>query len=51
MDDVEEYAATRRAMAHVGLSNKAIDTVFKLVAAILHLGAVDANPNRTVAHC
>ena len=40
IDDVVEYQATRNAMAHIGLSKKAIDTVFKLVAAILHLGNV-----------
>ncbi|KAI5013652.1 hypothetical protein ZWY2020_037182 [Hordeum vulgare] len=40
-DDSKEYIETRRAMGIVGMSNDEQDAIFKVVAAILHLGNVD----------
>ncbi|KAM0920054.1 hypothetical protein ACQ4PT_007723 [Festuca glaucescens] len=41
MDDAKEYAETRRAMGIVGMSSDEQDAIFKVVAAILHLGNVE----------
>lgn len=41
MDDSSEYIATRRAMEIVGISSDEQDAIFRVVAAILHLGNVD----------
>ncbi|KAK9291547.1 hypothetical protein L1049_019495 [Liquidambar formosana] len=41
VDDSEEYLATRRAMAAVGISSKEQDAIFRVVAAILHLGNIE----------
>ncbi|XP_044391911.1 myosin-6 isoform X1 [Triticum aestivum] len=40
-DDSKEYVETRRAMGIVGMSNEEQDAIFKVVAAILHLGNVE----------
>uniref|UniRef100_A0A452YL73 Myosin motor domain-containing protein n=1 Tax=Aegilops tauschii subsp. strangulata TaxID=200361 RepID=A0A452YL73_AEGTS len=41
MDDSSEYIATRRAMDIVGISSDEQDAIFRVVAAILHLGNVE----------
>jgi myosin-5 len=41
MDDSSEYVATRRAMDIVGISSDEQDAIFRVVAAILHLGNVE----------
>ncbi|EFH50257.1 predicted protein [Arabidopsis lyrata subsp. lyrata] len=41
VDDTEEYLATRRAMDIVGISEEEQDAIFRVVAAILHLGNVN----------
>ncbi|KAL1189111.1 Myosin-17 [Cardamine amara subsp. amara] len=41
VDDTEEYLATRRAMDIVGISEEEQDSIFRVVAAILHLGNVE----------
>ncbi|KAL0784770.1 hypothetical protein Bca101_001015 [Brassica carinata] len=41
VDDTEEYLATRRAMDVVGISEEEQDAIFRVVAAILHLGNVE----------
>uniref|UniRef100_A0A803LAF0 Myosin-6-like n=1 Tax=Chenopodium quinoa TaxID=63459 RepID=A0A803LAF0_CHEQI len=41
VDDGEEYLATRRAMDVVGLSPDEQDGIFRVVAAILHLGNIE----------
>ncbi|CAG7892000.1 unnamed protein product [Brassica rapa] len=41
VDDTEEYLATRRAMDIVGISEEEQDAIFRVVAAILHLGNVE----------
>ncbi|CAI0627898.1 unnamed protein product [Linum tenue] len=41
VNDTEEYLATRRAMDVVGLSEDDQDSIFKVVAAVLHLGNVE----------
>ncbi|CAA7059029.1 unnamed protein product [Microthlaspi erraticum] len=41
VDDTEEYLATRRAMEIVGISEDEQDAIFRVVAAILHLGNVE----------
>ncbi|KAM0924486.1 hypothetical protein ACQ4PT_004828 [Festuca glaucescens] len=41
MDDAKEYAETRRAMSIVGINSDEQDAIFKVVAAILHLGNVE----------
>uniref|UniRef100_M8BWI6 Myosin-J heavy chain n=1 Tax=Aegilops tauschii TaxID=37682 RepID=M8BWI6_AEGTA len=40
-DDSKEYIETRRAMGIVGMSNDEQDAIFKVVAAILHLGNIE----------
>ncbi|ERN15904.1 hypothetical protein AMTR_s00039p00219460 [Amborella trichopoda] len=41
VNDSEEYLATRRAMDVVGISSDEQDAIFRVVAAILHLGNVE----------
>ncbi|XP_075508017.1 myosin-9-like isoform X1 [Primulina tabacum] len=41
VSDAREYLATRRAMDVVGISQKEQDAIFRVVAAILHLGNVE----------
>ncbi|CAB4291371.1 unnamed protein product [Prunus armeniaca] len=41
VDDSEEYIATRRAMEVVGMSSNEQDAIFRVVAAILHLGNIE----------
>ncbi|CAF1698074.1 unnamed protein product [Brassica napus] len=41
VDDTEEYLATRRAMDVVGISEEEQDAIFRVVAAVLHLGNVE----------
>eukprot|EP00053_Salpingoeca_punica_P010455 m.94058 g.94058 ORF g.94058 m.94058 type:complete len:1214 (-) comp15396_c0_seq1:289-3930(-) len=53
VDDVQEYKETREAMDMVGLKGKAIDGVFKMVAAVLHFGNIDFEEDgqgSTVSH-
>ncbi|XP_052114569.1 myosin-17 [Arachis duranensis] len=41
VDDTNEYIATRRAMDVVGISEEEQEAIFRVVAAILHLGNVE----------
>ncbi|CAI0560604.1 unnamed protein product, partial [Linum tenue] len=41
VDDSKEYIDTRRAMEIVGISNDEQDAIFRVVAAILHLGNIE----------
>lgn len=41
VSDAHEYLATRRAMDIVGISEEEQDAIFRVVAAILHLGNVN----------
>ncbi|XP_055832914.1 myosin-6-like isoform X2 [Solanum dulcamara] len=41
VDDSKEYLATRRAMDVVGISSEEQDAIFRVVAAILHLGNIE----------
>ncbi|XP_059070090.1 myosin-17-like [Cryptomeria japonica] len=41
VNEAEKYLATRRAMGVVGISTEEQDAIFRVVAAILHLGNVD----------
>ncbi|KAJ9169698.1 hypothetical protein P3X46_017860 [Hevea brasiliensis] len=41
VDDSKEYIATRRAMDIVGISSDEQDAIFRVVAAILHLGNIE----------
>ncbi|KAJ8547151.1 hypothetical protein K7X08_010737 [Anisodus acutangulus] len=41
VDESEEYLATRRAMDIVGISHDEQDAIFRVVAAILHLGNIE----------
>ncbi|GER36038.1 myosin XI [Striga asiatica] len=41
ISDAEEYLATRRAMDIVGISEEEQDAIFRVVAAILHLGNIE----------
>ncbi|GAV61578.1 Myosin_head domain-containing protein/IQ domain-containing protein/Myosin_N domain-containing protein [Cephalotus follicularis] len=41
VNDAHDYLATRRAMDIVGISEKEQDAIFRVVAAILHLGNID----------
>ncbi|KAG2289277.1 hypothetical protein Bca52824_048881 [Brassica carinata] len=40
-DDSEEYLATRKAMDVVGITSEEQDAIFRVVAAILHLGNIE----------
>ncbi|KAK9291567.1 hypothetical protein L1049_019515 [Liquidambar formosana] len=41
VNDAHDYLATRRAMDIVGVSEKEQDAIFRVIAAILHLGNID----------
>ncbi|RHN78326.1 putative myosin ATPase [Medicago truncatula] len=41
LDDAKEYLATRRAMDVVGISSDEQDAIFRIVAAVLHLGNIE----------
>ncbi|KAJ0074872.1 hypothetical protein Patl1_33585 [Pistacia atlantica] len=41
VNDAHEYLATRRAMDIVGISDQEQESIFRVVAAILHLGNID----------
>ncbi|KAF3521624.1 hypothetical protein F2Q69_00049395 [Brassica cretica] len=41
VNDAEEYLATRKAMDVVGISEQEQDAIFRVVAAILHLGNIE----------
>ncbi|KAG6658241.1 myosin-17-like [Carya illinoinensis] len=41
IDDADEYLATRRAMDVVGISEEEQEAIFRVVAAILHLGNIE----------
>ncbi|KAK4408185.1 Myosin-6 [Sesamum angolense] len=41
VDDAKEYAATRKAMDTVGISSEEQDAIFRVIAAILHLGNIE----------
>ncbi|KAJ4969130.1 hypothetical protein NE237_015831 [Protea cynaroides] len=41
INDAHDYLATRRAMDIVGISEKEQDAIFKVIAAILHLGNIE----------
>ncbi|GKV11989.1 hypothetical protein SLEP1_g23195 [Rubroshorea leprosula] len=41
VDDGQEYVATRRAMDVVGISEEDQDAIFRVVAAVLHLGNIE----------
>ncbi|XP_024016781.1 myosin-10 [Eutrema salsugineum] len=41
LDDSKEYLATRKAMDVVGISSEEQDAIFRIVAAILHLGNIE----------
>ncbi|CAH2037137.1 unnamed protein product [Thlaspi arvense] len=41
VDDASEYLETRRAMDIVGINNEEQEAIFRVVAAILHLGNID----------
>ncbi|KAA8527842.1 hypothetical protein F0562_035289 [Nyssa sinensis] len=48
VDDSKEYVATRRAMDVVGISSDEQDAIFRVVAAVLHLGNIEfAKGNET----
>ncbi|KAK1266822.1 hypothetical protein QJS04_geneDACA000156 [Acorus gramineus] len=48
VDDSEEYMATRRAMDVVGISPEEQDAIFRVVAAILHLGNIEFSKGKEV---
>ncbi|XP_051141893.1 myosin-9-like [Andrographis paniculata] len=48
VNDAHEYLATRRAMDVVGISQKDQDAIFRVVAAILHLGNVDFSKGQEI---
>ncbi|KAL2556956.1 Myosin-6 [Forsythia ovata] len=41
VDDCKEYIATRKAMDTVGISSEEQDAIFRVIAAILHLGNIE----------
>ncbi|KAK4418459.1 Myosin-6 [Sesamum alatum] len=41
VDDSKEYIATRKAMDTVGISSEEQDAIFRVIAAILHLGNIE----------
>ncbi|KAJ8751015.1 hypothetical protein K2173_016196 [Erythroxylum novogranatense] len=48
VDDAEEYLATRRAMDVVGISEEEQEAIFRVVAAVLHLGNIEFSKGEEV---
>ncbi|GAB2226409.1 hypothetical protein Drorol1_Dr00022214 [Drosera rotundifolia] len=48
VSDAQDYLATRRAMDVVGISKKEQDAIFRVVAAILHLGNVEFTKGKEI---
>ncbi|XP_020224430.1 myosin-11 isoform X3 [Cajanus cajan] len=48
ISDAREYLATRRAMDIVGISQKDQEAIFRVVAAILHIGNIDFTKGKDV---
>ncbi|KAI4300104.1 hypothetical protein L6164_033518 [Bauhinia variegata] len=48
VDDSKEYIATRRAMDIVGISSEEQDAIFRVVAAILHLGNIEFTKGKEI---
>ncbi|KAL2325366.1 hypothetical protein Fmac_024424 [Flemingia macrophylla] len=48
ISDAREYLATRRAMDIVGISQKDQEAIFRVVAAILHIGNIDFTKGKEV---
>ncbi|RHN49424.1 putative myosin ATPase [Medicago truncatula] len=48
ISDAREYLATRRAMDIVGISQKEQEAIFRVVAAILHIGNIDFTKGKEV---
>ncbi|KAL6519197.1 hypothetical protein OROGR_018517 [Orobanche gracilis] len=48
VSDAEEYLATRRAMDIVGISEEEQDAIFRVVAAILHLGNIEFSKGQEI---
>ncbi|KAL5796425.1 hypothetical protein ACOSQ2_001245 [Xanthoceras sorbifolium] len=48
VDDSKEYSATRRAMDIVGISSDEQDGIFRVVAAVLHLGNIEFTKGKEV---
>ncbi|KAG9452106.1 hypothetical protein H6P81_005010 [Aristolochia fimbriata] len=48
VSDAHDYLATRRAMDIVGISEQEQDAIFRVVAAILHLGNIDFGKGKEV---
>ncbi|XP_038979492.1 myosin-6-like isoform X2 [Phoenix dactylifera] len=48
VDDSKEYLATRRAMDVVGISSDEQDAIFRVVAAILHLGNIEFSEGKEI---
>lgn len=49
VDDAEEFAATKTALETIGISSAAQSEIFKILAAILHIGNIVIAPTRTNA--
>ncbi|KAL0418596.1 UNVERIFIED_CONTAM: Myosin-8 [Sesamum radiatum] len=48
VDDAKEYAATRKAMDTVGISSEEQDAIFRVIAAILHLGNIEFTKGKEI---
>ncbi|XP_021768866.1 myosin-9-like [Chenopodium quinoa] len=48
INDAQDYLATRRAMGIVGISKEEQDAIFRVVAAILHLGNIEFSKGQEV---
>ncbi|KAK7279476.1 hypothetical protein RJT34_24529 [Clitoria ternatea] len=48
VDEFKEYSATRRAMDVVGISSEEQDAIFRVVAAILHLGNIEFTKGKEI---
>ncbi|KAG6732379.1 hypothetical protein I3842_01G174300 [Carya illinoinensis] len=48
VDDSKEYLATRKAMDVVGISSDEQDAIFRVVAAILHLGNIEFSKGKEI---
>lgn len=49
VDDVEEFAATKKALETIGISPTTQSEIFKILAALLHIGNVQITATRTNA--
>lgn len=49
VDDAEEFLATKNALSTIGIADSVQSEIFKILAALLHIGNIVINPTRSAA--